>query len=184
LTGTYDDRILAFTAEWITTNDLCRLVHGSKSGIIPAIKELLDLGYLETKTDGYIIQYRRIDKAPSNNQFDVMMATFDLNKEIAKKEMKRLDYSIATKIGILTRKGEELLDYIQTELLDRPFMLMTRVKYQQTLKLLPHSIRNKRVYSIQKFIDDVLKDLELLKNEKLIMERFQNHTHKLQPFKV
>ena len=105
MTGTYDDRILAFTAEWITTNDLCRLVHGSKSGIIPAIKELLDLGYLETKTDGYIIQYRRIDKAPSNNQFDVMMATFDLNKEIAKKEMKRLDYS---------RKGEELLDYIQT----------------------------------------------------------------------
>ena len=87
MTGIYDDRILAFTAEWITTNDLCRLVHGSKSGIIPAIKELLDLGYLETKTDGYIIQYRRIDKAPSNNQFDVMMATFDLNKEIAKKEM-------------------------------------------------------------------------------------------------
>jgi len=62
LTGTYDDRILAFTAEWITTNDLCRLVHGSKSGIIPAIKELLDLGYLETKTDGYIIQYRRMTR--------------------------------------------------------------------------------------------------------------------------
>ena len=113
-----------------------------------------------------------------------MKATFDLNKEIAKKELKRLDYSIATKIGILTRTGEELLDYIQTELLDRPFMLMTRVKYQQTLKLLPHSVGNKRVYSIQKFIDDVLKDLEVLKNEKLIMERFQNHTHKLQPFKV
>jgi hypothetical protein len=63
-------------------------------------------------------------------------------------------------------------------------MLMTRVKYQQTLKLLPYTVGNKRVHRIQKFIDDVLKDLEVLKNEKLIMERFQNHTHKLQPFKV
>ena len=45
-------------------------------------------------------------------------------------------------------------------------MLMTRVKYQQTLKLLPHSVGNKRVYSIQKFVDGVLKDLEVLKNEK------------------
>jgi len=187
LTGIYDDRILAFTAEWISTNDLCRLIHGDNSkikGDKGALRELVDSGYLETRTNGYIIEYRRIDKAVSNNQFDVMIATFELNKETVLDEMKHLDYSIATKLGILTRKGEELLDFIQTELLDRPFMLMTRVKYQQTLKLLPHSIGNKRVYRIQKFIDDVMKDLEVLKNEKLIMERFQNHTHKLQPFKV
>ena len=187
MTGIYDDRILGFTANWISTNDLCKLVKGDNAGIKGkkgALTELVDMGYLETRTNGYIIEYKRIDKGQDSKQFDVMMATFELNKEIAINEMNHLNYYITTKNGILTKKGEKLLDYIQSELLDRSFMVMTRLKYQQTLKLLPHAVINKRLQTIQKFIDSVMKSLEVLNNEKLILERFQNHTHTLQPFKV
>jgi hypothetical protein len=107
-----------------------------------------------------------------------------LNKSIAMGEMVRLNYSITTKNGILTKNGETLLDYIQTELIDRSFMVMSRLRYQQVLKLLPHAVMNKRLQTIQKFVDGVMESLEPLKNEKLILERFQNHTHKLEPFKV
>jgi len=184
LTGIYDDRILGFTNEWIIKSDIHRLVKGDKSGVFKAINELLDMGYLEMRTDGYVQEYKRIDKAQDSKQFDVMMATFDLNKQIAIEEMKHLNYSITTKHGILTKKGEILLDYVQTELIDRSIMVMSRLRYQQILKLLPHAVMNRRLHLIQKFIDGVMESLELLNNEKLILEKFQNHTHKLEPFKV
>ena len=63
-------------------------------------------------------------------------------------------------------------------------MVMSRIKYQDTLKLLPHSVVNKRLQRIDEFVDSVMKSLAPLKQEKLILERFQNHTHKLEPFKV
>jgi len=43
---------------------------------------------------------------------------------------------------------------------------------------------SRRLQIIQKFVDGVIESLEPLNNEKLILERFQNHTHKLEPFKV
>ena len=92
--------------------------------------------------------------------------------------------TITTKKGILTKRGEALLDWIQAELLDRAFMVMSRIKYQDTLKLLPHSVVNKRLQRIDEFVDSVMKSLSPLKQEKLILERFQNHTHKLEPFKI
>lgn len=92
--------------------------------------------------------------------------------------------TIVTKKGILTKRGEALLDWIQNELIDRAFMVMTRLKYQDTLKLLPHSVVNKRLQRIDEFVDSVMKSLVPLKQEKLILERFQNHTHKIEPFKI
>jgi len=52
------------------------------------------------------------------------------------------------------------------------------------LKLLPHSVIKQRLQIIQNFIDSVMESLEPLKNDKLIREHFQNHTHKLESFKV
>lgn len=183
MTEIYDDRILSFTNNWISTNDLCSLVKGDKSRIIPAIKHLWSREYLETQTNGYIIEYRRIDKAQSNEQFASMMKTFESNKLTAINEINEMK-TITTKKGILTKRGEALLDWIQSELLDRSFMVMTRIKYQDTLKLLPHSVVNKRLQTIQNFVDGVMESLKPLKNEKLILERFQTHTHKLESFKV
>jgi hypothetical protein len=183
LTGIYDDRILSFTNDWINTNDLVRRVKGDRTKIIPACKELVELGYLDMKTDGYVKRYKRLDKAQSDKEFDRLMELFESNKLIAIDEINEMK-TIVTKKGILTRRGEALLDWIQSELLDRSFMVMSRIKYQKTLKLLPQSIVNKRLQRIDEFVNSVMKCLDPLKQEKLILERFQNHTHKLEPFKV
>ena len=183
MTGIYDDRILSFTNDWINTNDLVRRVKGDKTKIIPACKELVELGYLDMKTDGYVKRYKRLDKAQSQKQFDHLIELFESNKLIAIDEINEMK-TIVTKKGILTRRGEALLDWIQSELIDRSFMVMTRLKYQDTLKLLPHSIVNKRLQRIDEFVNSVMKCLAPLKQEKLILERFQNHTHKIQPFKI
>ena len=184
-TGIYDDRILANTAEWISTNALCTLIKGVKTRIIPALRDLKDMGHLETRTVGNLIEYRRVDRAIDNHQFDVMMASiFEFNRDVAFDEMKKMNYSITTKNGILTKKGKELLDYVQSELLDRSFMIMTRLKYQEALKMLPHTVVDRRLQKIQKFIDSVMKELDKFEEPELIKEQFQNHTHKLEPFKV
>ena len=187
MTEIYDDRIYANTTQWINTNPLCRLINGNKSAIIPAIKELVKRGYLETQPNKFgKPEYRRIDKAQSDEHFDNMMSVkgaFEKNKQTAITRMKDLNL-IVTKEGKLTKKCDALLDWIQSELLDMAFMIMIRFKYQDTLKLLPHSVVNKRIQIIQNFIDSVMESLKPLKNEKLIREHFQNHTHQLAGFKV
>ena len=183
MTGIYDDRILSFTNNWISTNDLCRLVKGDKSGTIPAIKDLLSRDYLESRPIDTKIEYRRIDKAQNQESFDRLMELFESNKLIAIDEMNEIK-PITTKKGTLTKRGEVLLDWVQSELLDRAFMVMSRIKYQDTLKLLPHSVVNKRLARIDEFVDSVMKLLEPLNEKKLILERFQNNTHKLEHFKI
>ena len=181
----YDDKILGLTAEWIGTNELSRRAKADKQGISKSARDLKDMGYLETRAVGNLIEYRRIDKAIDNYQFDVMMASiFEFNRDVAFDEIKKMNYSITTKNGILTKKGKELLDYVQSELLDRSFMIMTRLKYQEALKMLPHTVVDRRLQKIQKFIDMVMKELDKFEEKELIKEQFQNHTHKIQPFKV
>ena len=184
-TGIYDDRILANTAEWISTNELCTLIKGDKTRIIPALRDLKDMGHLETRTVGNLIEYRRVDRAIDNHQFDVMMASiFEFGKDTAFEEMKKMNYSMTTKNKKITKKGKELLAYIQSDLFDRSFLIMTRLRYQEILKMLPHTVINQRLQKIQKFIDSVMKELDKFEEKELIKEQFQNHTHKIQPFKV
>ena len=121
------------------------------------------------KTDGYVKRYKRLDKAQSQKQFDHLIELFESNKLIAIDEINEMK-TIVTKKGILTKRGEALLDWIQSELIDRSFMVMTRLKYQDTLKLLPHSVVNKRLQRIDQFVDSVMKSLAPLKQEKLILE--------------
>ena len=184
-TGIYDDRILANTAEWISTNALCTLIKGDKTRIIPALRDLKDMGHLETRTVGNLIEYRRVDRAIDNHQFDVMMASiFEFGKDTAFEEMKKMNYSMTTKNKKITKKGKELLAYIQSDLFDRSFLIMTRLRYQEILKMLPHTVINQRLQTIQKFIESVMKELDKFEEPEIIKEQFQNHTHKLEPFKV
>ena len=120
------------------------------------------------KTDGYVKRYKRLDKAQSQKQFDLLIELFESNKLIAIDEINEMK-TIVTKKGILTKRGEALLDWIQSELIDRSFMVMTRLKYQDTLKLLPHSVVIKRLQRIQQFVDGVMKCLNHFKQYKIII---------------
>ena len=181
----YDDKILGLTAEWIGTNELSRRAKADKQGISKSARDLKDMGHLETRTVGNLIEYRRVDRAIDNHQFDVMMASiFEFGKDTAFEEMKKMNYSMTTKNKKITKKGKELLAYIQSDLFDRSFLIMTRLRYQEILKMLPHTVINQRLQKIQKFIDSVMKELDKFEEPELIKEQFQNHTHKLEPFKV
>jgi len=188
LTGIYEDRILNLTSKWTRRTNILRAISGDPTGISKDLQALVDRKWLEIQTvkseSGQTVnEYRRIDIPQNKKQFDSMMKFFEDNKQLAIKEIKNLNL-IVTKKGKLTKKIDALLDRIQSELLDMAFMVMIRFKYQDTLKLLPHSVINQRLQTIQNFIDSVMESLKPLKNEKLIREHFQNHTHQLAGFKV
>lgn len=181
---------MAFTSpiDWTKRPDILRAIPGDPSGISKDLQALLGLKWLEKRTvkskNGQNVnEYRRIDIPQNKDQFDSMMKFFEDNKQLAINKIKDLNL-IVTKKGKLTKKCDALLDWIQSELLDMAFMVMIRFKYQDTLKLLPHSVINQRLQIIQNFVDSVMESLRPLKNDKLIREHFQNHTHQISAFKV
>ena len=186
--GIYEDRILNLTTRWTRRTSILRAIPGDPTGISKDLQALIDRKWLEKRTvksqsGQNVDEYRRIDIPQNKDQFDSMMKFFENNKQLAIKEIKNLNL-IVTKKGKLTKKCEALLNGIQSELLDMAFMVMIRFKYQDTLKLLPHNVINQRLQIIQKFVDSVMESLEPWKNDKLIREHFQNHTHQLAAFKV
>jgi hypothetical protein len=190
LEGTYYDRILNMTSFWTPKGNILRSIGGNPTGITNDLKELLRLEWIEKK-DGIaesgqkIVLYRRIDMSQTLDQLENIMTTFELNKETAIEEMIKMKYCITTKNPKkISKKGKELLSWIQSELLDSAFMVTIRIKYQGTLGLLLPSVMNQRVKVVERFIDEVMKELALFKNDKMIKEYFQNHTHKLEPFKI
>ena len=175
---------------WNSRTNILRNISGDPTGISKDLQELVGMKWLEMRTgkseSGQTVnEYRRIDIPQTKDQFDSMMGGLVDRKQFAIKEMKKMKYCITTpKTKKITKKGIRLLNWIQSELLDRAFMVMIRFKYQDTLKLLPHSVINQRLQTIQNFIDGVMKELTVFKNEKLIKEYFQNHTHQLAGFKI
>ena len=190
LEGIYFDRILDLTSFWIGKSRILSSIRGDPTGITNDLKELLRLEWIE-KQDGIaysgqkIVEYRRKDIPQTLDQLDNIMTTFEDNKETAIEEMKKIKYCITTKNPKkISKRGKDLLSWIQSELVDRAFMVTIRIKYQGRLGLLHPSVMNQRVKVVEKFIDGVMKELTLFKNDKIIQEYFQNHTHKLEPFKI
>ena len=190
LEGTYYDRILNLTSFWTPKGSILRSIGGDPTGITNDLKGLLRLEWIEKK-DGIaesgqkIVLYRRIDMPQTLDQFNNAMKNFDADRETAIKEMKKMKYCITTKNPKkISKKGKDLLNWVQSELLDRPYMITIRIKYQGRLGLLLPSVMNQRVKIIEKYMDNVMKELSALKNDKMIKEYFQNHTHKLEPFKI
>ena len=188
--GTYYDRILNMTSFWTPKGNILSSIGGNPTGITNDLKGLLRLEWIEKK-DGIaesgqkIVLYRRIDMPQTLEQFNNAMDNFDDNLEEAIKEMKKMKYCITTKNPKkISKRGKDLLNWVQSELLDRPFMITIRIKYQGRLGLLLPTVMNQRVKVLEKRIDEVMKELTALKNDKMIKEYFQNHTHRLEPFKI
>ena len=189
--GLYFDRILNLTTKWNNRTNILRAISGDPTGISKDLQELLRLEWLKmrivkSKNGQNVKEYQRIDIPQNKDQFDTMMKFFEDNQfKNLQKEMKKMKYCITTPITKkITKKGKDFLKKVQSELLDMAFMVMIRFKYQDTLKLLPHSVINQRLQIIQNFVNSVMKELKLFNNEKIIKEYFQNHSHQLTAFKV
>ncbi len=182
MTTHYDDKILENTSEWITTNDLARSVKGDKTGIIQSAKNLESIGYLESKKVGNTTQYKRNDIADSEINFNYMIKTIETNQQVELDEIKKMSYHITSKKGKLTKRGKDLLDHIQSEV-DRMYMVIVRMSYQDKLDLIPHQTAEKRIKTIQTLIDKIMSKLLKFDNQTVIKEYFQNHSKELK-FKI
>lgn len=186
MTTIYDDKILNLTSNWRATNDIVRKVGGDKSGIIQALKRLLEIGYLETKPDTNKIVYKRKDTAQSEFDFLQMMAVFEMNQKTELNVIKQIP-TIMMNDGVRFRKkGLELLEHIQEEV-NRAYMVIIRLDYQQKLEIIPYKIAKDRKEKLDKYIQKIMSTiLNKYQEEKIrtsIQEYFQSHTMKLE-FKI
>jgi len=188
LTTNYDDKILEYVPsssndQGITTNKLIGKVHGNKTLILKAIKDLEANGYLESKKVKNTIEYKRKDMAQTKSEFDLMFKhTFEWNQNIELDVIDKTD-SITKGKGIkLTKKGKELLDHIQDQV-DRSYMVIVRLNYQIQLGILPNNIAQPRIKKLENYIKKIMTLIHTKYSNQVIKEYFQNHVKKLE-FKI
>ena len=186
MTTIYDDKILNLTSNWRATNDIVRKVGGDKSAIIQALKRLLEIGYLETKPDTNKILYKRMDTAQNEFDFLQMMEVLEINQKRELNVIKQIP-TIMMKDGKgFRKKGLELLEHIQEEV-NRAYMVIIRMDYQQKLGIIPYKIAKERKEKLDKHIEKIMSTIlnkyQEKKTRTAIQEYFQNHTMKLE-FKI
>ena len=186
MTTIYDDKILNLTSNWRATNDIVRKVGGDKSAIIQAVKRLLEIGYLETKPDTNKILYKRMDTAQNEFDFLQMMEVLEINQKTELNVIKQIP-TIMMGDGVRFRKkGLELLEHIQEEV-NRAYMVIIRMDYQQKLGIIPYKIAKERKEKLDRYIEKIMSTIlnkyQERKTRTAIHVYFQNHTMKLE-FKI
>lgn len=183
MTTIYDDKILNLTSNWRTTNDIVRKVGGDKSGIIQALKRLLEMGYLETKPDTNKILYKRMDAVQSEFNFIEMMAIFELNQKTELNVIKQIPTIMMSDGVRFRKKGLELLEHIQEEV-NRAYMVIFRIDCQQKSGIIPYKIAKERKEKLDKYIEKIMSTIlnkyQEGKTRTSIQEYFQNYTVELE----
>ena len=175
----YFDKILEFTPEWISTNELIKRITGNKTLILKDIKEAESNGYINFKQDGNKKFYKRNDNGDNEIGFTSIITMMEWNQNVELDKIKEL-----TTIGLyeLTPEGKELLDHIQYEV-DRAYMVMVRMNYQSKLRVITQKIADERTKRLQDHIDKTMTALTSKFNNDLIKDYFQNHMTRLE-FKI
>ena len=172
-------KILEYTPEWISTNQLIEKMHGNKTLILENIKSLESDGYLVMKQEGNKKFYKRDDNGDSEIGFSSIITMMEWNQNVELDEIKRLNT-----IGLyeLTNDGKELLDHIQDQV-DRAYMVMVRMNYQAKLRVITQRIADERIKRLQQHIDKIMTALTNKYSNDLIKNYFQNHVTRLE-FKI
>jgi hypothetical protein len=189
----YTNKILEFTPEWISTNELIKKIGGNKTLILENIKSLESDSYLDFKQVGNKKFYKRDDNGDSELGFTsiITMMEWNQNVELDKiKELNTISYGIyvVNENGYeqweneLTNDGKELLDHVQDQV-DRAYMVIVRMNYQAKLRLITQRTADERTKRLQQHIDKIMTALTSKYDNKLIKEYFQNHITRLE-FKI
>lgn len=174
----YDDKILEFTPEWISTNDLIRKIRGNKTLILKSIK---NNQFIDSRRKGNKIEYKRNDNSENELGFLGTMKVFEWNQKVELDKIKRLDTIIEID-NKLTEDGKDLLDHVQDQV-DRSYTVIIRMNYQAHLKVIPQRTANERTKQLQDHIDKIMKALMSKYDNDLIKNYFQNHVKRLE-FKI
>jgi hypothetical protein len=125
----------------------------------------------------------------TDDDFQSILKKFENNQKIILIEIKKLPYQIRTESRTRSRSGsykltsrvKDLFKLIQEEI-DRAITVMTGLKDQELLKLIPHTTVNKRLQLILKIMDTTFTALDKFDDQEIILEYFHTHIQKISEF--
>ena len=125
----------------------------------------------------------------TDEDFQFILKTFEINQKTILIEIKKLPYQIRTDSRSRSRSGsykltprvKDLFVLIRAEI-DRAITVMAKLKDQELLKLIPHTIVNRRLQVILKIMDATFTALDKFDDQEIIMEHFHSHIQKISEF--
>ena len=124
--------------------------------------------------------------AQSDEDFQLILKTFEINKKTILDEIKKLQYNLRTETRSrsrsgsykLTRRAKDLFKLVQAEI-DSAMVVMVELRDQELLELIPHTTVNRRLQSIQKIMNKIFDALDKFDDPQIIQEHFQLHIQKM-----
>ena len=122
----------------------------------------------------------------TNEDFQLILKTFEINKKTILDEIKKLQYNLRTETRSrsrsgsykLTRRAKDLFKLVQAQI-DSAMAVMVELRDQEILELIPHTTVNRRLQSIQKIMNTIFNALDKFDDQEIIQEHFQFHIQKM-----
>ena len=124
--------------------------------------------------------------APTDEDFQLILKTFEISKKTILDEIKKLQYNLRTETRSRSRSGsykltiraKDLFKHVQAEI-DIAMIVMVELRNQELLELIPHTTVNRRLQSIQKIMNTIFNGLDKFDDQEIIQEHFQFHIEKM-----
>ena len=124
--------------------------------------------------------------AQTDENFQLILKTFEINKKTILDEIKKLQYNLRTETRSrsrsgsykLTRRAKDLFKLVQAQI-DSAMAVMVELRDQELLELIPHTTVNRRLQSIQKIMNKIFDALDKFDDQEIIQEHFQFHIQKM-----
>ena len=115
----------------------------------------------------------------SDEDFQLILKTFEINKNTILDEIKKLQYGLRTERRSRSRSGsykltaraKDLFKLVQAEI-DSAMVVMVELRNQDLLELIPHTTVNRRLQSIQKIMNKIFDALDKFDDPQIIQEHF------------
>ena len=122
----------------------------------------------------------------TNEDFQLILNTFEINKKTILDEIKKLQYNLRTATRSrsrsgsykLTRRAKDLFKQVQGEI-DRAMVVMVELRDQELLESISHATVSRRLQSIQKIMNTIFNALDKFDDQEIIQEHFQFHIQKM-----
>ena len=125
----------------------------------------------------------------TDEDFQFILKTFEINQKTILIEIKKLPYQIRTESRSRSRSGsykltprvKDLFTLIQAEI-DRTITVMSELRDKESSKLIPNVTVHQRLQLILKIMDVTFKALDKFDDQEIIMEHFHSHIQKISEF--
>ena len=125
----------------------------------------------------------------TDEDFQFILKTFEINQKTILIEIKKLPYQIRTESRSRSRSGsykltprvKDLFTLIQAET-DRTITVMSELRDKESSKLIPNVTVHQRLQLILKIMDVTFKALDKFDDQEIIMEHFHSHIQKISEF--